>query len=59
MGVEGQVNTYFSCLLAFVNGISQHIGAGHTIAQPHNSCWHQGAEGLPYLIGIAWWWRNI
>ena len=53
-GGEGQVNTHISGFLALVNGIGQHVGAGHAIAQPHHSCRHQGAEGLPHLIGVAW-----
>lgn len=51
---RGQARTHLSCLLALVDGISQHVGAGHPIAQPHHRCWHHGAEGLPHLIGVAW-----
>lgn len=58
-GVEGQANTHGSRLLALVNGIRQHIGAGHTITQPHHSCGHQGAECLSHLIGIACWGEDI
>lgn len=53
VGWEGLTNTHLSCLLAFVYGIGQDIGAGHAIAQPHHSCRNQGAEGLPHLIGVA------
>lgn len=54
MGLEGQTHTHLSCLLAFVYRISQDVGAGHAIAQPHHRCGHQGAESLPHLISVAW-----
>lgn len=54
VGWEGLTHTHLSCLLAFVYGIGQDIGAGHAVAQPHHSCRNQGAESLPHLIGVAW-----